>query len=360
MSIPYISAKTVRKALSMAELIPLIEKAMVNYSLSYGGDRGGGGGGGVVQPLRTVIPIKEHGAGMATMPVYSSADGVLATKLVTLFPSNQDAPTHQGTIVLMSATNGSVLSFMDAEVITEMRTAAASAVATNHLASSSSAAAPLKLGIIGSGVQAKSHVRALRHVRLFSEIRVWSPNRDRLQDFVDEFRASDAEGANGVVTACGSAEEAVADADVIVTATLAKTPVLFRRFVKPGALINAVGAPFPDQRELDEELAKTSRIFVDGRVGAEAEAGDIILNGAQDRVVAEIGEVAAMARRGSRTKFYPIWDHLMADGKYGRMDDTTTTTTTTTTIFKNLGMAIQDAVAAKLVYEKVIQHRGGK
>jgi len=343
MSIPYISAKTVRKALSMAELIPLIEKAMVNYSLSYGGDRGGGGGGGVVQPLRTVIPIKEHGAGMATMPVYSSADGVLATKLVTLFPSNQDAPTHQGTIVLMSATNGSVLSFMDAEVITEMRTAAASAVATNHLASSSSAAAPLKLGIIGSGVQAKSHVRALRHVRLFSEIRVWSPNRDRLQDFVDEFRASDAEGANGVVTACGSAEEAVADADVIVTATLAKTPVLFRRFVKPGALINAVGAPFPDQRELDEELAKTSRIFVDGRVGAEAEAGDIILNGARDRVVAEIGEVADKA-----------------DGRYGRMDDTTTTTTTTTTIFKNLGMAIQDAVAAKLVYEKVIQHRGGK
>lgn len=339
MSIPYISAGTVRKVLNMSELIPLVEKAMVNYSLSCGSD-GASISGGVVQPLRSIIPIKDKDAVLITMPVYSSVDGVLATKLVSLFPHNKETPTHQGTIVLMSAENGSVLCFMDAEVITEMRTAAASAVATCHLAAPSSSSSPLKLGIIGSGVQARSHVRALRQVRLFSEIRVWSRNKERLRDFVDEFRSGDKEGANGVVSGAESAAEAVADADVIVTATLSKEPVLFKQFVKPGAHINAVGAPFPDQCELDGELVRSSSIYADSRIGALKEAGDVIMNGAQDRVVAEIGEFVAGKEKSEIGK---ATVHCSCE---------------TTTIFKNLGMAIQDAVAAKLVYEKLVKGTG--
>lgn len=307
-SIPYVSSDAVRKTLSMIDLIPLMERAMVNFSR--------GAAGGVVQPLRETISIKEKEGFLFTMPAYSAQDRVLATKLVTLFPHNRETPTHHGTIVLMSAEDGSVLSILDAEVITEMRTAAVSAVATKYLAPPKAS----KLGIIGSGIQAKSHLDALKHVRSFEEIRVWSPNRSRLEAFAKEHG----------VTACATAEEAVNDCDVIVTATLAKTPVLFKNFVKEGAHVNAVGAPRPDQRELDGELVRSSHVVVDSRVGALKEAGDVILNDAGDRIVAELGEVAAGG------------DALL-DSLAGK-----------TTIFKNLGMAVQDAVAAQFVFEKLM------
>ena len=336
----------------MSELIPLIEKAMINFSLSNRGDGVGHGSsksGGVVQPLRETVPIRERDAFLFTMPAYSGVDGVLATKLVTLFPRNKDVPTHHGVIVLMSADNGSVLSFLDAEVITEMRTAAASAVATKYLAASSSSCPSLKLGVVGSGVQARGHVRALRHVRDFSEIRVWSPDPRKVRDFVEEFRneaaASAGDGASSSSTpfiACGSAAETVADADVIVTATLAREPILFRQWVKPGAHINAVGAPRPDQRELDGELVRSSHVVVDSLEGALVEAGDLIINEAQDRIVGELGAVATMTEDERRK--------LLKGGEDGQPE----CCGKETTIFKNLGMAIQDAVAAKYVYDKVI------
>ena len=150
--------------------------------------------------------------------------------------------------------------------------------------------------------------------------------------------------ANGVVVAVESAEEAVADADVVLTATSAREPVLFKQFVKPGAHINAVGAVGLDRRELDADLVKESRIFVDSRLGALNEAGDIVKNGAENRIVAELGELAAGMVKLKDGSF-----HRSGVVKDGSVDKTGIT------VFKSLGMAIQDAVAAKLVYEKIIK-----
>ncbi len=199
---------------------------------------------------------------------------------------------------------------MDGRLITEMRTAAVSAAATKLLASPDSKI----LAILGSGVQARSHVEALRLVRNFEEIRVWSPTREHAKQFAEEI------GAIAV-----SAEEAVRGADVVVTVTNSKTPVLKGSWLKSGCHVNAIGACRPDWRELDDE-AMANVVFVDSREGALKESGDLILSGAN--IYAELGEALA--------------------GKMPSHADETT-------IFKSLGMAVEDIAAAMLVYRAVTE-----
>src|SRR5205085_1926699 len=196
---------------------------------------------------------------------------------------------------------------MDGRLITEMRTAAVSAVATKLLA----APGAKILAILGSGVQARSHVEALRLIRNFSEIRVWSQKSEHAKRFAKEFGAK----------AMPSAESTVRDADVVVAVTSSKMPVLTGKWLKPGCHVNAVGACRPDWRELDDE-AMANVVFVDSREGAAKESGDVILSGA--KIYAELGE--SLAR-----KVPP------------RADETT--------IFKSLGMAVEDIAAAMLVYQ---------
>src|SRR5262249_20272358 len=166
------------------------------------------------------------------------------------------------------------------------------------------------LAILGSGVQARSHVEALRLVRQFEEIRVWSPKKQNADRFAREV------GASSV-----SAEDAVHGADVIVTVTSSKEPVLKGSWLKPGCHVNAVGACRPDWRELDDDVMRDSVVFVDSRDGAMKESGDVILSGA--KIYAELGEVLA-------GKIPP------------RANETT--------VFKSLGMAVEDIAAAMLVY----------
>src|SRR5881398_3766701 len=211
----------------MMDLIPAMEKALMDFSA-----------GKVVQPVRSIISVERHGGFLGLMPALSP-DG-LGLKAVTFYPPNAERgiPTHMATIFLVDPETGTPLAVMDGRLITEMRTAAVSAAATKLLASSSAKV----LAILGSGVQARSHVEALRFVRSFEEIRVWSPTRKHAERFAKEIDAK-----------AMPAEDAVRDADVVVTATNPKTSLLEGAWLKPGCHVNAVGACRPNWRELDDD-----------------------------------------------------------------------------------------------------------
>jgi ornithine cyclodeaminase/alanine dehydrogenase-like protein (mu-crystallin family) len=293
----HLGEEQVRRHLRMGDLIPAMEKALIDFSA-----------GKVTQPVRSVITVDPPGGFFGMMPALTPEG--LGIKMVTFYASNAERgiPTHMATIFLVDPETGIPLAVMDGTLITEMRTAAVSAAATKLLA-----APPAKShAILGSGVQARSHVEALRLVRNFEEIRVWSRTPEHAEHFAEEI------GAKAM-----SAEDAVRGADVVVTGTNSKTPVLKGSWLKPGCHVNAVGACRPDWRELDDE-AMANVVFVDSREGAIKESGDVILSRA--KIYAELGEALA-GKVPSRTS--------------------------ETTIFKSLGMAVEDIAAAVLVYRSV-------
>src|SRR6266571_9513230 len=196
----FLNEEQVRQQLRMADLIPAMEKALIDFSARR-----------VTQPVRSIISVDPPGGFLGLMPALTP-DG-LGLKAVTFYPSNAERgiPTHMATILLVDPGTGRPLAVMDGRLITEMRTAAVSAAATKLLASPDARV----LAILGSGVQARSHVEALRFVRQFEEIRVWSPTFEHAKQFANEV------GATAM-----SAEEAVRGADVVVTVTNSKEPVL--------------------------------------------------------------------------------------------------------------------------------------
>jgi ornithine cyclodeaminase/alanine dehydrogenase-like protein (mu-crystallin family) len=298
MSTPlYLDEEQVQQHLRMEDLIPAMEKALIDFSA-----------GKVTQPVRSVITVDPPGGFFGMMPALTP-DG-LGIKIVTFYATNAERgiPTHMATIFLVDPQTGGPLAVMDGRLITEMRTAAVSAAATKLLAPPNAKV----LAILGSGVQARSHVEALKLVRRFEEIRVWSHTPAHAERFAEEI------GAKAM-----PAEATVRDADVVVTVTNSKTPVLKGSWLRPGCHVNAVGACRPDWRELDDE-AMANVVFVDSREAALKESGDVILSGA--KTYSELGE--ALAEK------VPL-----------RADETT--------IFKSLGMAVEDIAAALLVYRSV-------
>ena len=292
----FLDEEKVRALLRMEELVPTMADALRELSA-----------GQVEQPMRLVLPVAEHQGFFGVMPAYG---GALGAKMVTFYPNNQGIPTHHAMILLFRPETGEPLVTMDGRLITEMRTAAVSAVATDHLARTDT---PV-LAILGSGVQAQSHLEALRIVRKFREVRVWSPRHAK--EFASKFG----------VSAASSAEEAVRGADVIVVATSATMPVLWDEWLSPGAHINAIGATRPNWRELDDELLRKARIYVESREAAMKESGDIIAAG---NIFAEVGEV-------------------VAGSKPGRQSDDETT------LYKSVGVAIEDIRSADLVYRRAL------
>jgi ornithine cyclodeaminase/alanine dehydrogenase-like protein (mu-crystallin family) len=286
----------VRRLLRMEDLIPAMARALADLSA-----------GRVVQPVRVILPITDHQGFFGVMPAYA---GALGAKLVSFYPNNQGIPTHHALIVLFRPETGEPIAIMDGRLITEMRTAAASAVASHLLARPDASV----LAIIGSGVQARSHLEALRLVRSFGEVRVWSPRNARA--FAEQFG----------VQAMGSAEEAVRGAHVVVAATSSTTPVLMGEWLSPGTHVNAVGATRPEWRELDDAALARARVFVDSKEAAMRESGDNIAAG---QGFAEIGEVIAGARPGR-------------------------TTADEVTLFKSVGVAVEDVVSADLVYRAAL------
>ena len=291
----FLDEDQVRKHLRMADLIPAMEKALIEFSA-----------GKVKQPVRQVIPVNPPGGFYGIMPALTP-DG-LGQKIVTFYPPNAEKGihTHMALIILNDRETGAPLAVMDGRLITEMRTAAVSAAATKLLAPKDAKV----LAILGSGVQARSHFEALRLVRNFEEIRVWSQTKANAEAFAKEIGAK--------VT---SAEDAVRGADVVVTVTSSKIPVLKGAWLKHGCHVNAVGACRPDWRELDDDAMKNSVVFVDSREAAMKESGDVILSGA--KIHAELGEAFAGNADVDPNK---------------------------TTIFKSLGMAVEDVASGLLVY----------
>jgi thiomorpholine-carboxylate dehydrogenase len=293
----FLDERQVRQHLHMGELIPAMEKALADFSA-----------GKVMQPLRSIISVDPPGGFFGLMPAL--ADG-LGVKIVTFYPPNAERglPTHMATIFLVDPQTGAPLTVMDGRLITEMRTAAASAAATKVLAPAEAKV----LAILGSGVQARSHIEALRLVRHFAEIRVWSRTSEHAKKLAKEI------GATSMPV-----QEAVRGADVIVTVTSSRTSVLRGAWLKPGCHINAVGACRHDWRELDDDAMRNSVVIVDSREAALKESGDVILSGA--KIYAELGEIFLGKTRPAANK---------------------------TTIFKSLGLAVEDIAAALLVYRSV-------
>jgi thiomorpholine-carboxylate dehydrogenase len=297
----YIPENEVREVLTYQALIPAIRQGLIDFSA-----------GRVEQPPRCILRAGNadvaHNGWFAVMPVIHG--DVMGVKTVTFFPGNADLGlhTHMAMIELLNRATGEPLAVMDGRLITEMRTAATSAVALDVLGT----AEARSLGVLGSGVQARSHIEALRLVRPgLTDIRIWSRNPANAERLAAETGARTVP----VEEACG--------ADVVLTVTASPEPVLRGRWLAPHALVLAVGAVGAQLRELDDEAMAGSWLVAESRQGVEREAGDVVLSGAQ--VQAEIGEILA--------------DSTVAVPHGQRI------------VFKSVGMAIEDLVAAWLVWQ---------
>ena len=302
----YIPEHEVRAALNYEALIPAIRQALIDYSAGL-----------VVQPPRTILRTgNAEGANngwFAVMPVI--AGDVMGVKTVTFYPGNAELGlhTHMAVIELLHRSTGEPLAVMDGRLITEMRTAAVSAVAFAAIAPLHFEAAPTNLGILGSGIQARAHIQALKVVwPELNDICIWSRTKANAERLAAET------GARAV-----SIEEAAA-ADVVLTATASPEPVLQGSWLAQNALVLAVGATGATLRELDDKAMLTSYVVAESRSCVERESGDVRISGAN--VDAEIGEVLQGSIRAAIPRDKRI-------------------------VFKSVGMAIEDLVAAKLVWQ---------
>jgi thiomorpholine-carboxylate dehydrogenase len=296
----YLDDDTVRRLLPVPEVLAAMRDALMQLSA-----------GEVVQPLRMVMEVPAESGFFLLKPALTGR--ALATKLISFIPGNsaRGLPTLLATVVLMDPNTGQTLAVMDGTWLTALRTAAVTAVAADAVVDN----APKVVALLGSGVLARTHALTLRAIRPVREIRVWSRDPDNVRRC-----AQDIAGVG-----CASAEAAVRDADIVITVTNATEPVLKGAWIKAGAFVGAIGAPRPNWRELDDE-AMRNWVLVDSRESAEKEAGDIIGSGAS--IQAEIGEmllgIAPRPPSGC------------------------------TVVFKALGQAVEDALAARLVYERAI------
>jgi ornithine cyclodeaminase len=317
-----LSGTDVATLVTMNDVIAAMEQALRGFSA-----------GEVIQPVRTVLPLGDRGF-LGVMPAVVTEPEAVGAKLVTVVPRNAalGLPTHLAAVLLFSPRTGALIGVVDGRTITELRTAAASAVSANLLATEDASV----LAIIGSGVQARSHLDALEQIFELSEVRVYSPTPEHQQAFVTDMETI----TKARMVGTDSAHQAVSGADIIVLATSSPEPVVQNEWIKGGAHVISVGACRPDAREMDPALVRRGRLFVDSRSAALVEAGDIVI-GIQEglfsaaHIVGELGEVL-----GGRV-----------EGRRSPRD---------VTIFKSLGLAVEDVVAADLVYRRAVQHGVGR
>jgi len=318
MATVFIGQDEVADLLPMADCIDAVRRAL-----------GALARGEAVQPLRPVMWLPEKVGALGMMPGYLGSIDTMGIKTVTVFPGNAgtEYDSHQGTVMLFDAGNGRLKAVIDATEITAVRTAAASAVATDLLAREDSSV----LAILGAGVQGHSHARAIPLVRPIDETRVWSRTPESAARLVAN--------ADGNARAVSSIEEAVDGADIVCTTTASPDPILTGALLEEGMHVNAVGSSVPFARELDSEAMARSRIFVDRKESTVNESGDFIMareDGAveDDDIVAELGEiiVGTRAGRGSEEEI---------------------------TLFISLGIAVEDIASADLVYRNAVASNRG-
>jgi ornithine cyclodeaminase/alanine dehydrogenase-like protein (mu-crystallin family) len=308
-----LTERDVRALLPMTDLIDAMDRALAMFST-----------GQVRQPVRSVVELGAHGF-FGVMPAALESPAAAGVKLVTVVPGNHDRhlPSHLATILLLNHETGALEAVLDGRYITEARTAAVSAVSARHL---SRGRGVRTAGIIGSGVQARSHAEALSHVLDLEALHIWSPTAAHRDAAVEEIAA-----ATGLdVRAAPSAFAAVDRAGVVVLVTSATSPVIEADWIAPGTHVIGVGACRPNQREMPSALIGRARLVVDSREAAVKEAGDILLarqDGVAAPIAAELGEICAGTAPGRQTS--------------GEV-----------TIFKSLGLAVEDIVAADLVVRR--------
>ncbi len=314
-SVRIISQSEVPRLLPMKDCVALMAQALQSLARED-----------AVQPLRTIVRLPGRGGGLGTMPAYLGSPSALGVKVITFTPENQGTSydLHQGAVLLFDTEHGTLLAVIDATSITSIRTAAVSAVATDLLAREDAAT----VAILGSGVQAASHLESMRVVRPVARVRVWSRDFDRAK----VFSRAESERHQIPVEPARTAREAVRDAAIVCVVTAAREPVLQGEWLEPGTHVNAVGACLPTHRELDTAAVVRSRVYVDRRESALHEAGDILVpiqEGAirESHIVGEIGELLLGRMEGRRTA-----EEI--------------------TLFKSLGLAIEDVAAAHAIHAR--------
>lgn len=272
-------------------------------------------------PLRFVMRSPATSALMGFMPAHRGGPApAFSLKEIVVAPGNpaQGLDSHQGAVILHDGETGELRAILNAAPVTEIRTAAVSAVATRALARPGAGT----VAILGAGVQARSHVEAMRCVLNDPEIRIWSRTAEHARALAQ------ATGA----TACATAQEALEGAEVVCTTTSSHEPVLRHEWLAPGAHVNAVGSSIPSTRELDTATVVAASLFVDRRESTLNEAGDYLFPAREgavgpEHIRAELGEVLAGAHRGR-------------------------TADTELTVFKSLGLAVEDLAAAELAVRR--------
>lgn len=314
MRVMVLGEDAIRRLLPMADCIEAMERAFRSLAA-----------GDYVQPLRIIAWQPDHQGAVAAMPAYLG--GVLGAKLITVFPHNraEGLDSHQGLVALHEAQNGRLLAIANAGTITAIRTAAVSALATRLLAREDAC----DLALLGSGVQADEHLRAMSAVRVLRRVRVWSRTAAHAHEFAQRHT-----GNTVTVTACESAEEAVRDADIVCTLTAATAPILRGEWLAPGAHVNAVGSSVPPFRELDTSAVTRARVYVDMRECVLRESDDLrepIREGAfhESDIAGELSEMVS-----GTCKLRTADDQI--------------------TLFKSVGMAIEDIAALRFVYERAL------
>ncbi len=289
--------------------------------------------GDAVQPLRTAMWLPDRSGLLGVMPAYLGTPPSMGLKAVSVMPGNHGTPydSHQGAVLLFETTHGSLLAVIDGSSITAIRTAAVSAAATSALANPGAG----DLAILGTGVQASTHLEAMRATRSLRRVRVWSRDPAHVRAFAE--RESGRCGCS--IEHAQSARKAVEGADLICTVTASREPVLQGDWIAAGAHVNAVGASFRGARELDTRAVARARLYVDRMESALHEAGDFLVpreEGAfgDDHIVGEIGDVLLGKVPGRRSA-----EEI--------------------TVFKSVGIGVEDVAAAHLIYENAVRTGAG-
>jgi alanine dehydrogenase len=322
MKVLILNQQQVRELLTMQECMMVMDKAFLALAA-----------GEVLLPLRQVLWLPGGQSALAVMPSFSGDIDSMGVKVISVFPQNLGTmfDSHQGAVLLFDTTNGCLQAILDATEITAIRTAAVSGVATRALARSDAG----DLAILGSGVQARTHLQAMLIARKIRRIRVWSRNLHHAERFAQK------EGTRHDVKieACENAIDAVKRADIICTVTSSRTPVLFGEWIEPGAHINAIGTFGPATREVDTMSVVRSSLFVDRLESAIHEAGDYLLP-------LKEGSIREGHIRGELAQ-------VLSGSVQGR------TSPEEITLFKSLGLAVEDLACAHYLHQKAVKNRAG-
>ena len=320
MRILVVNQEEVGRLLPMAECMEVMAEVLRSL-----------GRGEALLPLRTIVHLPGGLGEFAVMPSYLARPAAIGLKAITVFPRNEGTAydSHQGAVLLFDVEHGSLVALMDASSITAIRTAAVSGVATRLLAREDAA----DLAILGTGVQALTHLEAMLLARRVTRVRAWSRSRDNVARFVD----AAARRFGVTVEAARDARAAVEGASLICTTTSAHQPILEGAWIAPGAHVNAVGSSIRTARELDSAAMKRAALFVDRRESAQAEAGDFLIPKAEgafgdEHILGDLGDVL-LARHPGRTAAQQV------------------------TVFKSLGLSVEDVASAHHIHAAAV--RGG-